>query len=123
MAWFKLPEELLHLHLPYSAVILAAILYDADVKYTQHIIIKQKEIAQTMNADLDTITNGVKRLYKAGIILDYKSVGNATAITLKEGVIPPRQTSGKAYQKKLKPSQPQNSSIDPADLEKLVNNF
>ena len=39
VAWFKLPEELLHLHLPYSAVILAAILYDADVKYTQHILI------------------------------------------------------------------------------------
>ena len=123
MAWFKLPEELLHLHLPYSAVILAAILYDADVKYTQHIIIKQKEIAQTMNADLDTITNGVKRLYKAGIILDYKSVGNATAITLKEGVIPPRQTSGKADQKKQRPEVRESVSFDAADLEKLVNNF
>ena len=114
--------------LPYSAVILAAILYDTDRKNTQHIIIKQKDIANQMHADVNTILRGIRHLEKAGIILNHKSIGDATEITLKAGVIPPKQgkATGQAssYSQKNQRTAPQmsNSSIDMAEIEKMIKN-
>ncbi len=122
LAWYKLPEELLQMRLPYSAVILAVILYDADRKNTQHIIIKQRDIAKQMQSNVNTVLRGIRHLENAGIILSHKSIGDATEIALKEGVVPPRKERGSDH-KKQRPEVRESGSFDAADLEKLVNNF
>ena len=90
MAWMKLPEELLQCDLPYAAVILAAILYDADRNDTYQIRISQEAVARKMNASVTTVRSGLKSLKAAGIVLQCRKVRDATEITLKEGVVPPR---------------------------------
>ena len=50
-------------------------------------------------------------LERAGIILSHKRIRDATRITLKPDVIPPRQPSGQASRHKAIPV-PANSSID-----------
>lgn len=119
MAWYKLPEELLHMKIPYSAVILAAVLYDADRFEEHRITIAQKEVAQKMSADIHTVSRGIRSLEQAGIILSHRSLGDATEIVLKEGVLPPRKSG---YRPKDKP-QPSGSSIDMDDVHALVNDF
>ena len=90
MAWMKLPEELLQCDLPYAAVILAAILYDADRNDTYKIRVSQRAIARKMHASDNTVRNSLKRLQEAGIVLKSRNTGDATEIMLKEGVMPPR---------------------------------
>lgn len=122
MAWLKLPEELFDLGIPYSAMILAAILYDADRQGTGVVTIRQCELSQKMHSSRHTIIDGIRRLEDAGIILSHKSIGDATEIALKEGVVPPRKERGSDH-KKQRPEVRESGSFDAADLEKLVNNF
>ena len=120
--WYKLPAVLLQVKLPYSAVILACILYDTDRNGTCQITVKQREIAKKMNTSACTINRGMRQLKAAGIIVNYKSNGDATEIELKPGIVPPRQASGQA-KRKAQPQQPSNSSINMDDIDALINQF
>ena len=120
LSWYKLPEQLLNLSLPFSAIILAAILYDADRKNTGVVTIRQLDVAKTMHTRPNTISEGIRHLERAGIILSHKRIRDATRITLKPDVIPPRQPSGQASRHKAIPV-PANSSIDLTEAEKLFN--
>ena len=108
--------ELMQLDLPYSAVILAAVLYDADRYEERKITVRQRDIAKTMHASVNTIYSGIRSLEQAGIILSHRSLGDATEIVLKEGVLPPRQKSGGR-----KDRQPSDSSLDMDEAELLMN--
>jgi hypothetical protein len=72
-----------------------------------------------MHASVNTISSGIRSLEQAGIILSHRSLGDATEIVLKEGVLPPRKSG---YRPKDKP-QPSGSSIDMDDVHALVNDF
>lgn len=117
--WYKLPDELLHMKLPFSAIILASLLYDADRAETGKVTVKQTDMARRMGTDRTTVIRGIRSLEQAGIILSHRSLGDATEIVLKEGVLPPRKSG---YRPKDKP-QPSGSSIDMDDVHAMVNDF
>lgn len=117
--WYKLPDELLHMKLPFSAIILASLLYDADRAETGKVTVKQMDMARRMGTDRTTVIRGIRSLEQAGIILSHRSLGDATEIVLKEGVLPPRQKKSGSR----KDRQPSDSSTDMDEVKALVNDF